>query len=60
MKAKKPKFKTKTINNIKKELTYFKLFVHVLFMGKSLFISKRVISIQLSKNNALQAQPQML
>ncbi len=45
----------KTLNKIhKKELNYLKLFVHVLLMAKGLLISKRVISIQLSRNNALQ------
>ncbi len=40
-------------------MTYFKLFVHVLLMGKGVLISKKVISIQVSKNNALQARLQM-
>ncbi len=36
-----------------KELTYFKFFVNVLFMGKDLLINKMMVSIQLFRNNML-------
>lgn len=37
-----------------KKKNYLKFFVHVMLMGKGLFVGKKVISIQFSKNNMLQ------
>jgi hypothetical protein len=53
MKVQKPKAQIKN-HDEKTKKNYFKFFAHVMFMGKGLFEGKKVISIQLSKNNMLQ------
>jgi len=56
MKVEKPKVQIKNHDpkEKKKKLNYFKFFVHVMLMGKGLFVGKKEISIQFSKNNMLQ------
>lgn len=55
MKVEKPKVQIKNHDQKiqKKKKTTFKFFVHVMFMDKGVFVGKKMISIQLSKNNML-------
>jgi hypothetical protein len=45
MKVEKPKVQIKNHDQKTKKKNYFKFFVYVMFMGKGLFLGKKVISI---------------